>query len=322
MSQSFHFKKRKSVADFLSENLPNQILHATVKQNTNLPDEAILAAFNEAYAICLDVINSPEVSTARSDSYATMTDGIARSTLVSLAFAYFLLSFHQEATHLRRYLANLKDLLDKRLPDLFHPIYIAATSMSTLIPGTSSFGYPIVNTSTYYIYDPRQFVSIQHVMRKAEERPKEEAIIVLDTLSAAVAEENGDWNRIFEYQIQRISKRPDPTIPSSPYRIREKRMTDFVKIMKACRKLSIFEEENGLYVRNFEKFVIAFGRFFNTEIKHPDNLLSGAKDRNFMKIFDELKTAGDQIFRKGDGLDEQPKRSSRKHSSDSEPELF
>ena len=68
MSQSFHFKKRKSVADFLSENLPNQILYATVKQNTNLPEEAILDAFNDAYAICLDVTNSPEVSTARSDS--------------------------------------------------------------------------------------------------------------------------------------------------------------------------------------------------------------------------------------------------------------
>ena len=43
---------------------------------------------------------------------------------------------------------SVADFLSENLPDLFHPIYIAATSMSTLILDTSSFGYPIVSTST------------------------------------------------------------------------------------------------------------------------------------------------------------------------------
>lgn len=162
MSQSnFHFQRRKSVADFLSENLPNQILHATVKESSNLPDEDILNAFNDAYGICLEVIEAPDLNTARSETYETMTDGITYSTLVSLSFAYFLLSFHQDAPSLP---IQPQKTAEKRLPDFFHPIYIAATSMASLIPGSSSFGYPTSQSFLPRFYEPRQLISVQHIM--------------------------------------------------------------------------------------------------------------------------------------------------------------
>lgn len=113
---------RKTLADFLSDNTANQILYNTVKQHTEIPDELILTAFIEAYAHCRDVIESPRLHTQRSETYTTMTDGIARSRLITLAFSYFLLSFHHEAPRLERYLSNLKTLLNKRLPDIFLPI--------------------------------------------------------------------------------------------------------------------------------------------------------------------------------------------------------
>ena len=129
------------MADFLAENMPNKILYATVKENTKIPDELILKAFNDAYIHCLDVLASPELHTRRSETYATMTDGITRSTLLCLAFSYFLLSFHQEASRLGRYLSNLKELLEKRLPDIFHPstwAYTATRATLTVPTATST----------------------------------------------------------------------------------------------------------------------------------------------------------------------------------------
>ena len=282
MSQSnFHFQRRKSVADFLSENLPNQILYATVKESSNLPDEDILKAFNDAYGICLEVLEAPELNTSRSDTYETMTDGIAYSTLVSLAFTYFLLSFHQEAPNLRHYLGNLKKLLDTRLPDFFRPIYIAASSMSSLIPGSSSFGYPVAQSYFAQLYEPRQFISIQHLMLKAKERPRDEYLIVLDTLQDAIHEASGDWTKIIENEIKRISQKKENMMPCSKYRISDYNITKFVKIMRICCELRIIEEDNGLYVTNKANFIIALGRFFNTKIKTPTTCFLVQKKETF-----------------------------------------
>ena len=324
MSQSnFHFQRRKSVADFLSENLPNQILHATVKESSDLPDEDILKAFNDAYGICLEVLAAPDLNTARSETYETMTDGITYSTLVSLSFAYFLLSFHQDAPKLRRYLSNLKRLLEKRLPDFFHPIYIAATSMASLIPGSSSFGYPISQSFLPRFYEPRQLISVQHIMLKAKERKKEECIIVLDTLREAIQEASGDWAKIIENEIRRISQSKDPAQPFSKYRIGKNNITSFIKIMRVCCEMRIIEEDNGLFVQNMEKFIVALGRFFNTEIKNYNNMLSEAKNRDFLKLFDEMRAAAEVVLTKGDSLDEQRKRQmSRNRKRGLENELF
>lgn len=320
---NLHFQKRKSLDDFLSESLPNQILLATVKENTNLPDETILDAFNEAYEISLEVLDAPEVHIARSESFESMTDGIARSTLVSLCFVYFLLSFHREALRLHCYLLNLKNLLDKRVLDVFHPIYIASTSMSSLIPGSCSFGQPSLQNFASQFYNPRQFVSIRHVMHKAEELSNEKAVIVLQTLLAAVTEESGDWTQILGFEIQRILSRPEPSRLCSPYRIGKGHITDFVKIMRAGFELHIFEIENGLYVSNFENFIISLGHFFNTEIKYPCNLLSSAKSNGFLKIFDNLKIAAEHVLTKGDSLEEQKRRNaSHNRQREIETELF
>jgi hypothetical protein len=35
----FHFEKRKSLADFLFENIPNQFLYHCLKTSTSFPDE-------------------------------------------------------------------------------------------------------------------------------------------------------------------------------------------------------------------------------------------------------------------------------------------
>lgn len=324
MSQSSsNFQRRKSVADFLSENMPNRILYATVKDNTKIPDELILKAFNDAYAHCLEVLSSPELHTRRSETYATMTDGITRSTLLSLAFSYFLLSFHQEALRLGRYLSNLKDLLEKRMPDIFRPILIA-TSMASLIPGTSSFGYPVAGTISPPVFEPRQFVSMQRVMDKAEELPKEECLIVLETLNDAVIEASGDWNRIIGHRIDAIAKRKEPSMLQSKYRIADRRISDFVVVMRICAELRIFEEIDGFILRNFEKFAIAFGSFFNIDVKDPNNLFSQAKDRKkFLKIFDDMKEAAIKILENGDSPDEQrQKQTSRKKPQAYEPEIF
>lgn len=310
------------MADFLSENLPNQILHATVKENSNLPDEDILNAFNQAYAFCLEVLDAPDLHTARSESYDTMTDGISRPTLLYLAFAYFLLSFHQEATNLRRFLGNLKKLLETRLPEVFHPIYIAATSMSSLIPGSCSFGYPVSHTFAPLIYEPCQFVSIQHVMRKAEEMlSKEDTLMVLQVLKETVIEASGDWASIIDYEMKRVAEMPDPSVPHSDYRIREKCITAFVVVMRVCAELKVFEDLNGYVIPNKEKFIISFGEFFNTKIKNPSKLYSGAKETDkFLWFFDKMKETAEKLG--GDKLDNKKKRSSRKQSKEVQSELF
>ena len=311
------------MADFLSENLPNQILYATVKESSNLLDEDILKAFNDAYGICLEVLEAPELNTSRSDTYETMTNGIAYSTLVSLAFTYFLLSFHQEAPNLRHYLGNLKKLLDTRLPDFFRPIYIAASSMSSLIPGSSSFGYPVAQSYFAQLYEPRQFISIQHLMLKAKERPRDEYLIVLDTLQDAIHEASGDWTKIIENEIKRISQKKENMMPCSKYRISDYNITKFVKIMRICCELRIIEEDNGLYVTNKANFIIALGRFFNTKIKNPNNMFSGSKERDFLKIFDDMKTTAEKLLTEGDSLDEQKKKqASRNGKRGYESELF
>lgn len=228
------------MADFLSENMPNKILYATVKENTKIPDELILKAFNDAYAHCLEVLSSPELHTRRSETYATMTDGITRSTLLCLAFSYFLLSFHQEALRLGLYLSNLKELLEKRLPDIFHPILIA-TSMASLIPGTSSFGYPVADTFSSSVFEPRQFVSIQRVMDKAEELPKEECLIVLETLNDAVIEASGDWTRIIVFGSFLNIDVKDPNNLFSQAKDRKK----FLKIFDDMKEAAIKKLENG-----------------------------------------------------------------------------
>lgn len=323
MSSFSTFQKRKSIADFLSENLPNQILYTTVKENFNLPDEVVLNAFNEAYAICLDVLDTPELHNARSETYKTMTDGITRSTLMNLTIVYFLLSFHQEEPRLRRYLSNLEDLLEKRFPDVFHPIQVAVTDMFSLIPGSSSFGSPVRRGLTFPSPEHRLFVSIQNMILKAEERPNDEALIVLHTLHETILEETCDWDVIMKNEINRISHREEFLIPHSKYRIGERHITDFVKVMRAGCELRIFEEEDGLYVHNFEKFVIAFGRFFNAEINYPNQLLSDAKTKGFLKIFDKLKTAAENVLPKGDSVKEQKKKQlSSNRTREVDGELF
>ncbi len=139
LQQRFHFEKRKSVADFLSENLPNQFLYRCLKANTSLPEETILEAFNEAYTISIAVLAEPDIHTSRSASFPLMAQSASRSSILAHCFVFFLLSFHEKAADLRLYLGNLRNMLEKAIPEIFRPVLLSATSLAPLYPNSVTF---------------------------------------------------------------------------------------------------------------------------------------------------------------------------------------
>lgn len=68
-SPRFRHQPRKSIDDFLSENIPNQIIFKCLKDNAGLSVPIILDAFNDAYSICIEVIANPDLHTARSENF-------------------------------------------------------------------------------------------------------------------------------------------------------------------------------------------------------------------------------------------------------------
>lgn len=314
---------RKTLADFLSDNTANQILYNTVKQHTEIPDELILTAFIEAYAHCRDVIESPRLHTQRSETYTTMTDGIARSTLITLAFSYFLLSFHHEAPRLERYLSNLKTLLNKRLPDIFLPIYITARSTSFLATGTSAFGTPITIAFLPPVFENRQYVNIQHLIENAEKLPKDECLTVMKTLKVTSLEDQNLWAQYIEHRMEEIANKKEPTGPQSSYYIANRRISDFIVVMRVCAALRIFVDSQGFIITNFEKFAIALGSFFNTDLKAVSNTFSQAKDRKkFLKFFDKMKETAQKIIDEDDAPKPQQNQTSSKKEPPFQTELF
>lgn len=113
------FHSRRSIDDFLAENLPNCILYECLRKNTLLSDETILTAFNEAYQTCIGVLAEPEQQSSLSDSLGSYALNAPQSSLLRLCFTYYLLSFHKEAPNLYHYLTNLKKILEVRLPEVF-----------------------------------------------------------------------------------------------------------------------------------------------------------------------------------------------------------
>lgn len=296
------FRPRKSIDDFLAESLPNCILYECLRKNTHLSDETILNTFNEAYQTCINVLAEPEQQSLLSDSLGSYASNAPQSSLLRLCFTYYLLSFHKEAPNLCHYLNNLKELLEARLPEVFLLVMSAASSVAPLIPDTVTFN----NCTNEPLFENRRdCVKVASLVKKANELSKPEADIFLNVLLSVFAEDDGDWKEIIRLAIKHNNARVEQAPLTSPYRIGNRHITDFVKIMRACCELRIFEEDNGLYIRNFEKFVVAFGRFFNTNVKNPSNLLSDAKTKSFLKIFDELKTSAGKVLTKGDALDEQ-----------------
>lgn len=299
------FHPRRSIDDFLAENLPNCILYECLRKTTLLSDETILTAFNEAYQTCIDVLAEPEQQSSLSDNLGSYALNAPQSSLLRLCFTYYLLSFHKEAPNLTHYLTNLKKLLEARLPEVFTLVMSTTSSVAPLFPDSVTFNdndcEPLCDRS-------RDCVKVASLIKKAKELSKSDADIFLKSLQTVFAEEDGDWKELIRIAIKQNNARVERASLSSPYRIGDRHITDFVKIMRACCELRIFEEDNGLYIRNFEKFVVAFGRFFNTDVKNPSNLLSDAKTKSFLKVFDRLKAAAEHVLTKGDSLDEQKQK--------------
>ncbi len=82
----FQFAKRKSVSDFVSENLPNHFLYRCLKAHIDLPDETILEAFNEAYQTCINVLAESDIETARSASPSLILSAERSWLAVMLSF--------------------------------------------------------------------------------------------------------------------------------------------------------------------------------------------------------------------------------------------
>lgn len=306
LQQRFHFEKRKSVADFLSENLPNQFLYRCLKANTSLPEETILEAFNEAYTISIAVLAEPDIHTSRSASFPLMAQSASRSSILAHCFVFFLLSFHEKAADLRLYLGNLRNMLEKAIPEIFRPVLLSATSLAPLYPNSVTFqpSSAAAISAQPALNDSQQYVKIQSLMIHAELLPNYEAATVLRVIRATLADESGDWDKILEMAIERILERPEAKNLHSPYHIADRQITNFVKIVRAVFDLRMLKQENGLYVSNFEDFVNSLGDFFNTPIKTPHGLLASAKQaKNYMDVFEKIYQYALDFYEKGDALE-------------------
>ena len=298
--------KRKSLADFTSENMPNQILCSCLKANTSISDETILDAFNEAYPICIEVLANIRLHNVRSDDFARLSANEPQSALLRYCFVYFLLSFHEKASELRRYLANLKDALEDRMPEIFKPILLNATSMAPMLPGTVFFDaseYVAIDEQPA-LNDNRQYVKIQNLIQRGELLPKHDAEVVLEFLRATIAEESYDWDTIIKMKIEQVLNRPDDGLIRSKYYIRDGQIRNFVKILNALYAVRVVVEANGLLPSSFNTFAIDVCRFFNTELKTPPhNHLSEARDTDcYMEIFNKLYQAAEDDYNLGKAL--------------------
>lgn len=309
------------MADFLSENSPNQFLYRCLKANTDLPEETILAAFNEAYTICIDVLAAPDIHTSRSANFSTLASRASRASLLAHCFVYFLLSFHEKAPELRDYLANLAEALEQAMSDIFTPIKMSAITLSPLYPATVTFKpssaaaveeQPALNES-------KQYVKIRNIILRAEQLPNHEATTVLETVRVAIADERSDWDTILAYEIDKVRNRPEPAYGQSRFRIRDKHLTGFLKVVRALADYKVFQDDKGL-VCTYENVASALCLFFNAHPKSVHGVLSEAKKtQSYMEFFYELEDVAEAFYKDKDGVD-QPKPTINNRSRN--PKLF
>lgn len=303
--QRFRFEKRKSVADFLSENIPNHFLYRCLKANTNLPDETILQAFNEAYQLCINILAEPDIQNARSTALPEMGRSAPRSSLLNYSFAYFLLSFHEEVANLRPLLFNVGAMLDTQLPEVFKPLADSAERLAPLFPATINFeqvpamALPPPNSSLA----SDQFVRIPTLMILAERLSNHDATLVLSVVEQALAFDKGDWSKILKDFIDRFSWRIEPRCLHSKFYIDQDQKTTFVKIMKALLDLRIIKNIDGTFASDLDSFTADLGELFNTDLHDPYVMLSKAKSTKiYMKPFAKLCVVAKRFRDKGLGL--------------------
>ena len=152
--------------------------------------------------------------------------------------------------------------------------------------------------------ETKDSVKIRHLMEQAERLPKHDSIVVLKTLLATVAEEDGDWTQTLRMAIEEVEEREEAAELHSRYRISKQKTTAFVKLFRIIYDLHIFETADGRIASNSEDFVCDLGLYFNTEIRNMRNLLSSAKRTgNFMDVFDRLHKLAQAYYEKGEGLE-------------------
>ncbi len=304
--QRFHFVKRKSLAAFLSENLPNHFLYRCLKANTNLPDETILEAFNEAYQYCIDVLAEPDIRNARSASLPTMGASAPRSSLLRYCFVYYLLSFHEEAALLRPFLSNVRAMLEAQLPELSFHLIEDADKLSQEFPSTISFDehpYLPLPQSDNSLADSR-YVKIPTLILLAERLPPDDAKLVLDIISAAIAFEKSDWHTILEMAKEHTFLRSETVLYTSRFHLRDGQTSRFIKILRTMWLLNIFLDEKNQYAGKFEDLAYSFCCFLNTQQTSTiSNLLyegRQVKEETYLKDFDTMKKNAREYFFKGD----------------------
>jgi hypothetical protein len=305
--QRFHFVKRKSLAAFLSENLPNYFLYRCLKANTNLPDETILEVFNEAYQYCIDVLAEPDIRNARSASLPAMGASAPRSSLLRYCFVYYLLSFHEEAANLRPLLFNMRTMLEMYLPEIISPLSDSVHRLAEMFTGTISFdekpSKPLPRPGNSLISD--QYIKIPTLIILAERLPPSETRIVLDVVKQAAAFDKGDWTEILKDLSERCAVRKEPKVLKavhSKFIIDEEEKTTFVKIMKALFDLHIIKNLDGSYTGDFGTFIHDQGELLNTDLVQPYSKLSKAKSTKiYMKTFAKLCIAAKRFQVKGLG---------------------
>ena len=317
--QRFRFEKRKSVADFLSENISNQFLYHCLKANTSLPDETILEAFNEAYQKCIDVLASPDTENARSAALPEMGRSAPRSSLLHYCIVYYLLSFHEEAANLRPLLFNLDAMLDAQMHDVFKPLKDSVEHLSPLLHGHVNFHESLASAMLppAPVNNSDQYVRIPTLMYYAEKLSNHDAKVVLEAVKYAADYDKGDWAKILEMDLTRISLRPEPGVILSPYTIVKKQLTNFIKLLSMIYELNIFKTIDGSKMPSSENFVIEVSSYFNADASNVRSLLSSAKrTENFMDVFDELRDHAEAYYYKG-LADSQPSKPSTKKSPSS-----
>ena len=300
--QRFRFEKRKSLADFLSENIPNQFLYHCLKASTSFPDETILEAFNEAYQKCIDVLASPDIENARSAALPEMGRSAPRSSLLHYCIVYYLLSFHEEAANLRPLLFNLDAMLDAQMPDVFKPLKDSVEHLAPLLHGHVSFSETPVSAIPLPppLNDRDQYVRIPTLMYYAERLSNHDAKVVLEAAKYAAAYDKGDWAKILEMDLARISLRPEAGVILSPYTIKDRQLTNFIKLLSMIYELSIFKTIDGSKMPSSDNFVIEVSSYFNADASNVRSLLSSAKQtENFMEVFDTLRDHAEAYYYKG-----------------------
>ena len=309
--QRFHFVKRKSLAAFLSENLPNHFLYRCLKANTNLPDETILEVFNEAYQYCIDILAEPDIRNARSASLPAMGASAPRSSLLRYCFVYYLLSFHEEAANLRPLLFNMRAMLEAQMPELSSHLIEDADKLSQEFPGTISFDeHPFLPLpqSGNSLADSR-YVKIPTLILLAERLPPDDANLVLDIISAAIAFDRSDWHTILEMAKDHAFLRSKTLLYVSRFHLRDGQTTRFIKILRTMWLLNIFIDERNQYAPKFEDVAYSFLCLLNTQKASTiSNLLyEGRKVKleTYLKDFDKMKKDAREYFFKGEGKEDE-----------------